>query len=54
VVPVPSAPDSLVDDLDAFCEANLVSYKRPREWHVVESIPRNALGKILRHQLRVG
>jgi malonyl-CoA/methylmalonyl-CoA synthetase len=54
VVPSPSAPASLVADLDAFCGANLVSYKRPREWHLVESIPRNALGKILRHQLRVG
>jgi acyl-coenzyme A synthetase/AMP-(fatty) acid ligase len=28
-----------------------VAYKRPREWHLVESIPRNAMGKILRHEL---
>jgi acyl-CoA synthetase (AMP-forming)/AMP-acid ligase II len=54
VVPAPSAPASLVADLEAYCEANLVAYKRPREWHLVESIPRNALGKVLRHQLRVG
>ena len=33
---------------------HLVSYKRPREWRLVEAIPRNALGKILRHELRVG
>jgi malonyl-CoA/methylmalonyl-CoA synthetase len=38
-------------ELDSWCEGRLVSYKRPREWHVVEAIPRNALGKILRHEL---
>jgi malonyl-CoA/methylmalonyl-CoA synthetase len=53
---VPAA-DSLADSadllstLDAFTTAHLVPYKRPREWRVVESIPRNALGKILRHRL---
>jgi malonyl-CoA/methylmalonyl-CoA synthetase len=41
----------LLSTLDAFAAAHLVSYKRPREWRVVESIPRNALGKILRHKL---
>ena len=29
----------------------LVDYKRPRQWRIVEVIPRNALGKILRHEL---
>jgi malonyl-CoA/methylmalonyl-CoA synthetase len=50
-----SAVDSavLVTALRAFAEERLVSYKRPREWRVVESIPRNALGKILRHELVV-
>ena len=37
--------------LDAFAEAHLVAYKRPREWRFVNAIPRNALGKVLRHQL---
>jgi acyl-CoA synthetase (AMP-forming)/AMP-acid ligase II len=44
-------PASLIDELEAFAAAHLVDYKRPREWRVVESIPRNPLGKILRHKL---
>ena len=51
---VPSAAGStanLESELDAWCGERLVAYKRPREWRLVESIPRNALGKILRHLL---
>jgi malonyl-CoA/methylmalonyl-CoA synthetase len=53
VVPSPSvsSPTALVSELDSWCAGRLIGYKRPREWHVVESIPRNALGKILRHEL---
>jgi malonyl-CoA/methylmalonyl-CoA synthetase len=52
VVPSSSAAAAtLSSELDTWCEERLVSYKRPREWHVVESIPRNALGKIMRHLL---
>jgi malonyl-CoA/methylmalonyl-CoA synthetase len=42
------------DELDAWCAERLVAYKRPREWHVVAAIPRNALGKVQRHLLRPG
>ena len=49
---VPSSlTGDLVSELDAFAKQNLVDYKRPRRWRLVETIPRNALGKILRHQL---
>jgi malonyl-CoA/methylmalonyl-CoA synthetase len=51
---VPSAAGStanLESELDAWCAERLVAYKRPREWRLVESIPRNALGKIMRHLL---
>jgi acyl-coenzyme A synthetase/AMP-(fatty) acid ligase len=41
----------LVAELQGWVEERLVPYKRPREWRLVESIPRNALGKILRHEL---
>jgi malonyl-CoA/methylmalonyl-CoA synthetase len=44
-------PADLVSELDSFASAQLVAYKRPREWRVVDAIPRNALGKILRHEL---
>jgi acyl-CoA synthetase (AMP-forming)/AMP-acid ligase II len=44
-------PAGRLSDLEDWCAQRLVGYKRPREWHVVEAIPRNALGKIMRHQL---
>jgi malonyl-CoA/methylmalonyl-CoA synthetase len=50
VVPASDARD-LESELDSWAQENLVDYKRPRRWRVVETIPRNALGKILRHQL---
>ena len=48
---VPGADGELVGELARWCEQRLVAYKRPREWYVVEAIPRNALGKIMRHLL---
>jgi acyl-CoA synthetase (AMP-forming)/AMP-acid ligase II len=52
VVPAPDAdPEAVCAGLAAWCEERLVGYKRPREWRVIGSVPRNALGKVLRHQL---
>jgi malonyl-CoA/methylmalonyl-CoA synthetase len=51
---VPTAAGSTANleaQLDAWCGERLVAYKRPREWRLVESIPRNAMGKIMRHLL---
>ena len=31
---------------------DLAPYKRPREWRWIGAVPRNALGKVLRHELR--
>jgi malonyl-CoA/methylmalonyl-CoA synthetase len=39
-------------DLVEWCAERLAPYKRPREWRRVDAIPRNALGKVLRHELR--
>ncbi|MDY7101527.1 MAG: AMP-binding protein [Actinomycetota bacterium] len=36
---------------DALAAESLASYKRPRLVHVVDAIPKNALGKVLRHEL---
>jgi fatty-acyl-CoA synthase len=36
----------------AFAKENLARYKVPREVRVLDELPRNALGKILRKQLR--
>jgi malonyl-CoA/methylmalonyl-CoA synthetase len=42
-------PDA--DDLIAFCRERLASYKKPRQVVFVESLPRNALGKVQKHLL---
>jgi malonyl-CoA/methylmalonyl-CoA synthetase len=39
-------------DLVDWCGDQLASYKRPRVWRFIERVPRNALGKPLRHELR--
>ena len=41
-----------VDDLAEFTSATLAPYKRPRLVRIVEDLPRNALGKVMRNQLR--
>lgn len=44
------APD--VEELAAFVAPSLAPYKRPRLVHVVDALPRNALGKVVRDRLR--
>ncbi|HLT12282.1 MAG TPA: AMP-binding protein, partial [Micromonosporaceae bacterium] len=52
LVPAQSGEEkALLSAVESWCEERLVAYKRPREWRIVDEIPRNALGKILRHQL---
>lgn len=38
--------DFALDDLRRFCRERLSPYKRPRRWLVVESLPRNHMGKV--------
>jgi acyl-CoA synthetase (AMP-forming)/AMP-acid ligase II len=35
----------------AFAAEHLAPYKRPRLIHYLDALPRNALGKVQRHQL---
>jgi malonyl-CoA/methylmalonyl-CoA synthetase len=39
------------DQLAEFCAATLAPYKRPRLVHLVDELPRNALGKVIRSRL---
>ncbi|MCE0761665.1 long-chain-fatty-acid--CoA ligase [Pseudonocardia kujensis] len=52
VVPLdPAAPPSL-DDLAEWCRTRLASYKKPTRLLVVDALPRNASGKVLKPVLR--
>ena len=39
-------------DIDQYCIENIARYKRPRRILFVDSIPKNASGKILKVKLR--
>lgn len=56
VASVVASPGVDADILDAFCLAapDLSRYKRPREYRMIESLPKSASGKILRRVLREG
>ncbi len=45
-------PALTADTLVAFCRDQLASYKKPRTVHFVDTLPRNALGKVQKHLLR--
>lgn len=51
VVPRPGATVTL-DDVQAHCRARLGGYKIPRQLEVVDALPRNASGKVLKNVLR--
>ncbi len=40
------------DDLVAFCRERLARFKVPKSFHVVAELPRNALGKVLKDELK--
>ena len=40
------------DALDALCLDNVARFKRPREYRVVDALPKNAYGKVLKTALR--
>jgi malonyl-CoA/methylmalonyl-CoA synthetase len=49
---VESDADFDTDELLAYAGDQLVAYKRPRLIHRVDALPRNRLGKVLRHELK--
>jgi acyl-coenzyme A synthetase/AMP-(fatty) acid ligase len=38
--------------LQAFCAEHLAAFKVPRQIRIVQALPRNAMGKILKSELR--
>lgn len=48
---VPAGETPSLDSLGAFAAARLAPYKRPRRYRVVDSLPRNAMGKLQRSRL---
>jgi malonyl-CoA/methylmalonyl-CoA synthetase len=52
VVPAPGrAAECAAEPLRAWARERLASYKVPREVMVVDSLPRNALGKVVKPEL---
>jgi len=49
---VPRAAGLNIEELKAFCKANLTGYKVPHQIVLRESLPMTAVGKILRRELR--
>ena len=54
IVPrAPTVPDTLTSDaVIAWCGERLARYKLPRRVVFVESLPRNAMGKVIKQELR--
>jgi len=44
-------PDLLVDDVRSFCRNRLARYKVPDRMLVLDDLPRNAMGKVVRSEL---
>jgi long-chain acyl-CoA synthetase len=53
VVPQPGAAATLDSKtLDAFCLEHIARFKRPKRYEIVESLPKNNYGKVLKTELR--
>jgi malonyl-CoA/methylmalonyl-CoA synthetase len=45
-------PNLTAEKVTSFCREDLASYKKPRQVVFVDELPRNALGKVLKHRVR--
>ncbi|AHH19997.1 putative acyl-CoA ligase [Nocardia nova SH22a] len=50
IVPAVTAPTEA--ELSAYLDGRLARYKRPRQFVFVDELPRNSIGKVVKHQLR--
>ncbi|NYZ11308.1 acyl--CoA ligase [Azospirillum sp. RWY-5-1] len=51
IVPPPGVSPDL-SDIAAFCAGRLADYERPRRWLVLDELPKNPMGKVLKTELR--
>lgn len=51
IVPLDGAQGGLANELEAFASRTLATYKRPKEYVLVEQLPRTANGKVKRGEL---
>ncbi|SEI82764.1 long-chain acyl-CoA synthetase [Bhargavaea ginsengi] len=50
---VPNGRSEVVeDDLVALCKEHLASFKKPKEIHIVDALPKSSYGKILKRELK--
>jgi acyl-CoA synthetase (AMP-forming)/AMP-acid ligase II len=52
VVVLVGGRDFDIASLERHCRASLAGYKIPRRWVAVETLPRNAYGKVVKRDLR--
>jgi acyl-CoA synthetase (AMP-forming)/AMP-acid ligase II len=52
IVPVVGADPPMLADITEWCRERLASYKKPTAVVIVDALPRNASGKVLKHVLR--
>jgi long-chain acyl-CoA synthetase len=45
-------PGLTAEKVTGFCREDLAGYKKPRQVVFVEELPRNALGKVLKHEVK--
>lgn len=41
-----------LEELESFCAERLADYKLPRRWEIVDELPRNTMGKVVKVELR--
>jgi len=51
-VVVPSESGADLEEIDRWLRSQLPSYKIPRRWAVAEALPRNAMGKVTKNELK--
>jgi malonyl-CoA/methylmalonyl-CoA synthetase len=51
-VVVPEDPGLTAEKVTSFCREDLAGFKKPREVVFVDDLPRNTLGKVLKHKVR--